>query len=532
MQLDWLIKGGYVIDGTEDALEDIIMNIGIKGDRIVYIEKPDKKQTPDKNIAERIIDASGLVVCPGFIDVHSHSDFTILADGRAEAKVLQGITTEINGNCGMSAAPLYGDALEHRERELRELGIKQRWRSLKEYLSILNNHSFSLNLMTLVGHGNLRACVSGFFNRLLKKSEMEKMLDLLEEAITSGAVGMSTGLVYPPGIYASTEEISRLAKASVKYGARIYTTHLRDEGEHLQDAVEETLQISMDADIKVHISHLKTYGRQNWDKINKLIEVLNSARAKNIKITCDRYPYIASCTDLDAVLPPWTYEGGSEYEIKRLKNERKKIIDEVSANYPADDSWERIMVSKVSSDRNRWMEGMNLLEISKRSGISPADCLINLLLEEDLKVDAIFFFMSEENLKSILKLPYTMIGSDSAARSFSGITARGKPHPRSFGSFPRVFAQYVREEGILPLNLCVNKVTGLPAVTFGIKKRGFIRKGFYADIVIFDPNRIKDKSTFNNPYKRPEGIYHVFVNGVPVMLNGELTRAMPGRIIV
>jgi len=526
LDFDFLIKGGLVVDGTNNAMPRRA-DIGIKGERI--------KAVGDLSLAnaEKIIDARHWYICPGFIDTHSHSEFTILADGRAEGKICQGVTTEINGNCGFSAAPLYGLAFKQRERDLDELCIKERWNTFSEYFAILYEKRFATNFATLVGHGNLRASVAGYSDRELIAEEKGRMIKLLRDALNEGAIGLSTGLVYPPGIYSSTSEIVELAKEVATYNGGIYTTHMRSEGDELLEAVDEVIRIGFDSNIHVHISHLKTSGKKNWKKIKSVLEKIFDAQQKGLSLTCDRYPYLAASTELDAVLPSWVYEGGVKKELERLKslNVQEEIKKEILSKHPDMEHWKGISISSVSSDKNKWMEGKSLSEIGRRLKKSPVECVFEILIEENLKAEAIFFSMNEDNLKSILKLPCTMIGSDSSARSFDGITVRGKPHPRGFCSFPRVLSKYVRDEGIISLAEAIYKMTGLPAKTFGIKQRGTIAEGFFADIIVFDLNDIKDRATFDNPFEKPEGIYYVFVNGIPALWEGRLTGTLSGRIL-
>jgi N-acyl-D-amino-acid deacylase len=524
MGIDFLIKGGFIIDGRGKDVVPKRADIAIEGDRITVIGRLSDIK------AEKTLDIKGLYVCPGFIDVHSHSEFILLADGRAEGKISQGITTEINGNCGLSAAPLYGAALEQREKDFEELNIKERWNTLTEYFSLLNKKGIAVNFVTLVGHGNLRASVIGYSEKPLSERNKKRLTGLLRDALRSGARGLSTGLVYPPGIYSDTQEIIELAQETVKYGG-IYTTHLRSEGDKLLEAVDEVIQIFNESKIHVHISHLKTSGEKNWKKIHKVLEQIEGVNKQKLNITCDRYPYIASSTDLDVILPSWAHEGGRKKELKRLKNLQKKLTADILKTHPDPSYWEKVRISSVNLDKNKWMEGKSLSEISTYVGKSPLKCLFDLLLEEDLNVKAIFFLMNEDNLKAILRRPYTMIGSDSGARSFDGITAKGVPHPRGFGSFPRVLGRYAREEGVISLSEAIYKMTGLPAKIFQIHRRGVLAEGFFADITIFDPERINDTADFNNPFRKPEGIYHVFINGTPVMMDGKLTGALPGRIL-
>ncbi len=527
MEIDYLLRGGFVIDGLSGESAAVKADVAVRDDRIMA--------TGDLSHvdAAKTIDVNGLYVCPGFIDVHSHSDFMLLADGRAEGKICQGITTEINGNCGLSAAPLYGAALEQRENELNDLDIKDRWSTLPEYFALLEKRRFAVNFATLAGHGNLRACAAGYSDRPLSRVQTEDMVVLLRDAMKAGAKGLSTGLVYPPGLYAGTGEIIRLARETAACRG-VYTTHMRSEGDRLIESVEEVMEIAAESKIHAHISHLKTSGEKNWKKIDDVFRMIDEAKNRGMSLTCDRYPYIASSTGLDAVLPAWAFEGGNKREIERLKNERRRLQEDILSEHPEASSasfWENVVISSVRRGENEWMQGRNIAEISWRLGKTPFESLFDILVEEDLDAGAIFFFMNEENLKSVLKQPYTMTGTDSSARSFSGITAKGKPHPRGFGSFPRVLGRYVREQGIMTPGEAIYKMCGLPARVFNISRRGILRKDFFADIVVFDPEKVNDTADYDDPFQKPEGIYHVFVNGTPVLLEGETTGALPGRIV-
>lgn len=520
-ELDLLIKNGTIFDGS--GKEPFHGSIGLSGDRIALLSS-----NPEEPIrAKEVIDAKDLIVAPGFIDTHSHSEFTLLADSRAEGKIFQGVTTEINGNCGLSAAPLIGDAAVQRESDLRELGIKERWTTLGEYLSILEKRGLSMNFATLVGHGNLRASVMGYKNSKPDKGEMQEMLSLLNESIRDGAVGLSTGLIYPPGVFSEREEIIELARSIRNL---IYTTHMRSEGERLEEAIEEAIDIGKRARIPLHISHIKTSGRKNWNKVESVISMIEKARAEGIKVTADRYPYVAASTDLDALLPSWVYDGGGEKEIERLKDKKLRDIikTEILSQHPEKDYWRSVIVSSVKGDDRRWMEGRSIEEISMRINKDPVETLFDILISERLKVGAIFFSMSEDNLLRFLSLPYVMIGSDSSARSFDGITRKGKPHPRGFGSFPRFLSRF---EGILGMAEAIHRITALPAKTFSIKKRGMIMEGHYADIVIFDRDSIMDRATFENPFLRPDGIEYVIINGRIAIREGEPTGIRSGRVL-
>ncbi len=520
--IDCLIINGNVIDGT--GSDPALLNVGITGDRISFVGK-------DKPIAARIIDAGGLIVAPGFIDTHAHSEFTLLADGRAEGKLSQGVTTEINGNCGLSAAPLFGEARERREADLNELDIRERWSTFEEYFEILLKKGIAINFATLCGQGNIRASVIGYKDRPPTRIEMAEMKSYLSEALKTGARGLSTGLIYPPGVYSTTEEIAELAGVLSERPAAVYTSHMRSEGDGLTEAVEETIRIGRDAGSPVHISHIKTSGRHNWHKIEKVISLIEEARAAGMRVTCDRYPYIASSTDLDTVVPAWVYEGGVREELRRLKDPdtRARIRSGLIQN--GDPFWKGVYVSSATMASNKWMEGENIFEIAAKLGRHPADAVIDIIIDEEARAGAIFFSMCEDNLKRFLSLPYAMIGSDSSVRSFSGVTRSGKPHQRGFGSFPRFIGRYIRDEKLLDLTEAVRRITSMPASIFGLRQRGLIKNGYYADIAIFDFGKIMDEADFREPFRRSEGIAHVFVNGTISLNDGEFTGARDGRII-
>jgi N-acyl-D-amino-acid deacylase len=520
--IDYLIKNGNVIDGSGSG--QAVLNVGITGDSISFIGAGE----PD---ARRVIDARGLVVAPGFIDTHAHSEFTLLADGRAEGKLSQGVTTEINGNCGLSAAPLFGEALERREADLKELDIEERWSTFGEYFKILRAKGIAINFATLCGQGNIRASVMGYKDHAPTKTEMAEMKGLLSEALKAGARGLSTGLIYPPGVYSTAEEIAELAGVLSERPTGIYASHMRSEGDRLLEAIEETLKIGKDSGSPVHISHIKTSGERNWNKIEKVISLIEESRAAGFRVTCDRYPYIASSTDLDTVVPAWVYEGGVREELKRLKNPdiREKIRMGLFENDNA--FWKGVYVSSTMQSGNKWMEGESIFDIASRVGRHPADAILDIIIDEEARASAIFFSMCEENLRSFLALPYAMIGSDSSVRSFSGVTRSGKPHPRGFGSFPRFIGRYIREERLLDLPEAVRKITSMPASVFGLERRGYIRNGYYADLVIFNFDTIRDEADFKEPFRKSKGISHAFVNGNISLSDGEFTGTRAGRII-
>lgn len=522
--LDILIQNGTVIDGS--GLNPREVHVGITGDRITAL-------SPKPLPARTIVDAKGLIVAPGFIDTHAHSEFSLLADGRAEGKIAQGVTSEVNGNCGLSAAPLYGEVLERREGDMLEYDINERWHSFDQYFQLLQDRGIAVNYATLVGHGNIRGSVAGYVDRPVTVDEMAIMQDMVAHAVHSGARGLSTGLIYPPGMYARLDELVALMRTAVEHGNNrrsLYVSHMRSEGDRLLESIDEAIAIGERSGCAVHISHLKTSGEQNWHKAEEVIDRVKTAFQAGLLVTADRYPYIASSTDLDTVLPQWVYDGGAAAEIERLQNPglREKIREEFELQPP---DWENIFISSAWHAHNSWMEGDSVSAIARKLDKDPVSTVLDLLIDEDVRTGAIFFTMSEQNLRKLLHLPYLMIGSDSSARSFSGVTAKGKPHPRGFGSFARFLGEYVRDLGIMTLRDAIHKITSLPARTFGLERRGLIRTNHFADITVFNPDTIADCASFSAPFHRPSGIVHVLVNGEFALRDGEFTGNRPGRIL-
>lgn len=517
--MDLLIKNVSIIDGTSRPL--FKANIGIKGDKILYIGS-------ENFSCKRIIEAKNYILTPGFIDTHSHSDFTILADSRAEGKITQGITTEIYGNCGVSAFPMIGECFERRLPELNALGLK-RWNNINEYVSLLKKKKLAINITTLCGYGNLRGSVIGYKKMPANKEHIKQMKSLLKDQFSYKIRGISTGLIYPPGIFADTEELIEITKLIRSYRG-IYATHIRSEGDKLLAAIEEALLIGRKAKVSVHISHLKTSGRENWWKIDSLLQTIDSAIRDGISVTADRYPYIASATDLNAFLPSWIIEGNREDIIERLKSRKVRKRIKRYLKTKGESFLQNFLISDVYSEKDKQFEGKKLGELTNVDNAS--DFISELLIRSNLCIGVIYFGMSEENLIKILSKPYVMIGTDSSARCSNGLTAKGKPHPRGFGSFPRFLRKYVLEKKLMSLEKAVNKITFLPAKTFKIEKRGVIRERYFADIVIFDPNEIVDRATFEEPFRVSKGIKYVIVNGAITVEDGCLTGNRKGKILL
>jgi N-acyl-D-amino-acid deacylase len=525
MQFDLVIKNGDVIDGTGSGVKRL--DIGISGDKVVFMTPHSAFRIPNS------IDASNCIVAPGFIDIHSHSDFLWFVGPQGESKVLDGVTTEICGNCGSSPFPLLGQLLERRREGFRKHGLEVDWRTPEEFFERAEKTPSSINRGFLVGHGNIRACVLGYENRPASAShELLRMKDMLTAALDAGALGMSSGLIYPPGCYARAEELIALCKV-VGESDKIYTSHIRDEGDGLEDAVKEALLVGRESGVSLEISHIKTSGKRNWKKIDALFELISSARKEGVDVLCDRYPYIAASTDLDVVLPDWVYEGGIEQEIQRLKDPRtrERITDEVMRRHAEDGFWESVVISAVHNSNNCGLEGRSIAQIASESKKSPIDTVFDLLIEEQCRVWILLFSMCEENLEQILRWDFVMVGSDSSLRRTEGILSEGKPHPRAYGTFSRVLGRYCRDKKLLPIEEAVYKMTGMPAQRMKLEKRGILKEGYFADITIFDPEKITDCATYSEPHQYSKGIEYVIVNGKVTVEKGKHTGIADGIII-
>ncbi|HHV61769.1 MAG TPA: D-aminoacylase [Firmicutes bacterium] len=536
--IDLIIKNGLIVDGTgnppftgdvvvsRDYIIDVLRS-GVPQSDIMQSKCPGEfRDIP----AAHIIDASGMVVAPGFIDIHSHSDENLLADPRAESKIRQGITTEVVGNCGSSLAPLAG-AVEHEVRRgLEALGIKLTWRGFGEYLEALSRRKTAVNVAALVGHGTIRSAIMGFESRTPSPGELKAMKDLIIGAMDEGAWGLSTGLIYPPSSYASLDELVELARVVGRRGG-IYASHIRNEDYHVVEATREAISIGEMAGIPVQISHHKASSRANWGKVAITLAMMDEAREKGNDVTCDVYPYTASSTGLSVVLPQWLFEGGRERLLERLRDRHvlDAIRDEVEKREGQDFGWENVVVSTVSLEKNKALEGKSILDIARERGREPFDTVIELLLEEGGEVQTVRFGMCEEDVTAVLCHPESMIGTDAGARAQDGPLSKGKPHPRSYGAFPRVLARYVREMGALTLEEAVRKMTFAPARKIGLKRRGVLAKGMFADITIFDPARVADCATYSEPHQYAAGVEYVIVNGVIVVEKGRSSGRFPGR---
>lgn len=523
---DAIIKNGYLVDGSGNPWFEA--DIGIKSGKLMEITKLSSEA------AERIIDAKGLVVCPGFIDMHSHSEYALLANPKAESKIRQGVTTEVNGNCGYSPAPIEGLTAEDIE-EVEEYKLQPDWSTLGEYLDRLEKQGIALNIAQLVGHGTVRNAVMGYNNRQPTHEELDKMKALVLQAMKDGAFGLSTGLFYPPCCFAKTNEIIELCKVVVKHGG-IYTSHIRGEGDPLIEAIAEALEIGEKANIPVEISHHKACGIQNWGKVKKTLRMMEEARSRGVAITCDVYPYDACGADLVSMIPNWAHEGGIDKLCERLQDPktRERIKKQMLDGLPGWEStvkqsgWRRIMV--IGWKGHGEFEGKTLAEIAELKSVDPFDLMFDFIVKKE-SLDLVNFAMNEEDVCTVMKHPLSMIGSDGWAFAPYGVLSENKTHPRSYGTYPRILGKYVREEKIMPLEEAIRKMTSLPAQKLGLMDRGLIREGAWADVVVFNPKRVIDEATYKNPHQYPKGIEYVLVNGEVVVDNEEHTGALCGKVL-
>ncbi|MFP3898961.1 MAG: N-acyl-D-amino-acid deacylase family protein [Dehalococcoidia bacterium] len=528
---DIIIRNGKVVDGTGSP--GFRADVGIKGRRILRVGKLSGENSL------KSIDARGLAVSPGFIDMHSHSDLVLLVNPRAESKIRQGITTEVIGNCGGSAAPL-SDLMKEDLRKtdplVGEAALQLDWSTMKDYVARLSRQGTAVNAVPLIGHGNIRESVMGFSDRKPTTTELDEMKTALARAMEDGGSGMSTGLIYPPGCYAGTEELVELCKVVAGYGG-IYASHIRGEGDSLLEAVREAIRIGEEAGLPVEVSHHKAGGRANWGKVTESLNMMDDARDRGLDVTCDVYPYVAASFGLSAMLPAWAHEGGTEKLLERLRDggTRDRLRREMTEDSPGRSTplraagWDATQIARCRSHPD--FEGRTINEIAGRKKMDPF-ALVFDLLAEDPGVTLVRYVMCEDDVRTVLRHPASMIGTDGSAVAAHGILGQGKPHPRSYGTFPRVLRKYVREEGLLTLEDAIRKMTSLPARKLGLRARGTIGEGMYADVTIFDPEAVNDRATYQDPHRYPEGIEYVIVNGEIAVEKGDHTGALAGTACV
>lgn len=518
-----IVEGARIYDGLSATPRQT--DLAIVGERIALIGDLSERDAHER------IDGRGRCLAPGFIDVHSHSDELWLVDGGCEGKILQGVTTEIGGNCGTSVAPLRGLALDRKREDARGYGIDLEWEGLDTFFTLVERSGVALNVATLAGLGTIRRCVRGDRDGKLAEAELAAARALVREAIEHGALGVSSGLIYTPGRYADTAELVALAGVAREAGAARYATHLRDEGPRSVEAVEEALEIGREAEVAVQFSHHKAWGKKNWGKVHHTLELIALARQHGAECAADVYPYVAGSTELATILPPEFTLGGREATLARLRDDEQAAVLALRLELEQGANWHDIQIATAGNERNAELAGERLDDIARQWRLKPARAAIRLLSEENLDVDAIFFAMCEDDVATVLSAEFSAIGSDASARATSGRTARGVPHPRTFGTFPRVFGRFVRGRKTLELAEAIRRMTSLPASLFGLADRGHIEPGAFADLVLFDADAIVDTATYERPYSYPLGIDAVWVNGRAVARHGKPTGARPGHAL-
>ena len=520
MNFDLLIRNGEVLDGT--GAEAVCADVGIVGERIAAIGDLSQAE------AKTVIDAAGQMVCPGFIDVHSHSDAYLLIDPRAPSKVFQGITTEVCGNCGASVAPRLGGA--QLPSDWQDKPFPGTWSTVAEYRNLFEQVKPAVNEALLIGHNTLHRGVCGYEPRGANPEELKAMCRALEQALDEGGCGMSTGLIYPPASAVPQAEVVALAKVVARHGG-LYTSHMRSEGKMLLEAIDETLDIGRKAGVRVQISHLKTSGKANWHKIDATLEKIESARSEGIEVAADRYPYTAAQTDLDILLPDWALYDGKEAVLARLADSkvRKKIRDEILEER-GEFGFSTVMIGSVENPEYHTFKGVVLDKAAKILDMEPVDALLHIIEKDELRTGGIFFGMCEENMWRILAQPWVMIGCDASLRAPDGILSKDHPHPRAYGSFTKLLRASLDGQTVA-LPEMIRKMTSLAAKQFRLNGRGELKEGNFADVVVFSPDKIKENTTYGDPHRLSGGIETLVVNGTLTIQNGQLTGKRNGYFL-
>src|SRR6201984_1236706 len=527
---DVIIRNGDVYDGSGGPVQHV--DLVIKGDRIAGLGDFSKAS------AKTIINARGLAVAPGFINMLSWSTESLIQDGRSQSEIRQGVTTEIMGE-GESMGPVNDRVREHLLRSQADIKYEIKWNTLAEYLQYLEKRGVSCNVASFIGATTIREYVIGFEDKAPTPEQLDQMRELVRKEMEAGARGIGTSLIYPPAFYAKTDELIELCKVAAKYQGK-YISHMRSEGNQLLQTLDELIRIARQANIPAEVYHIKAAGRKNWGKIDSLLSRIESAQKDGLKIRANMYTYTAAGTGLDACLPPWTEEGGYPALFKRLRDPatRAKIAAEVKIDT---DKWENLYLSAGSpdkillvgfkSDKLKPLTGKTLAEVAKIRGNDPIDTAMDLVAEDESRISTVYFIMAEENVKKELRKPWISFGSDEASQAPEAPFTKSNPHPRAYGNFARVLGKYCRDEQLLPMSDAIHRLSGQPATNLGLDHRGFLREGMFADVVVFDPATISDRATYEKPHQYAVGVKHVFVNGVQVLKNGEHTGAKPGRAL-
>ena len=527
---DVVIRGGMLYDGTGQPGRRA--DVGLRGDQVAFIGDLSAARVPN------VIDASGLAVAPGFINMLSWSTESLLVDGRSQGEVRQGVTTQIFGE-GSSMGPLNAEMKKRALEQMGDIKYEITWTTLSEYLRELERRGVSQNVASFIGATTIREHVIGLEDRKPTPAQLQQMRDLVRQEMEAGALGIGSSLIYAPAFYASTEELVELCKVAAKYHGK-YISHIRSEGNRFVEALEELIRISREANIPAEIYHLKAAGQTNWPKMDDAIARIQAARRRGLKITADMYTYTAGATGLDAAMPPWVLDGGPKAAYRRLRDpeERKKIAHAIRTPskdwenlYLAAGSPDRVLLVEFKSDKLKPLTGKTLAEAAKLRGEDPVDTIMNLVGEDESRVGTVYFMMTEDNIRKQIRLPWVSFGSDAASMAPELPFTKSSAHPRAYGNFARLLGKYVRDEQVIPLTEAIRRLSGLPATNLELDRRGYLKLGMFADVVVFDPRAIADRATFENPHQYAVGMRHVFVNGAHVLKDGEHTGAKPGRAL-
>jgi N-acyl-D-amino-acid deacylase len=529
-RLDVVIRGGTVYDGTGSPGRRA--DVGIRGDRIVEIGDLARRE------ARTSVDASGLAVAPGFVNMLSWSVDTLIADGRSQGEVRQGVTTQIFGE-GESMGPWTEEMKKRRKAGQGDIQYEIAWTTLREYLEFLEKKGVAQNVASFVGAATIREHVIGLEDRRATPEQLVKMRELVRQEMEAGALGIGSSLIYAPALYSTTEELIELCREAAKYRGK-YISHMRSEGDRLLEAVGELVRIAREARIPAEIYHLKAAGRDNWPKLDQVVAKVEAARREGLAVTADMYTYVAGATGFDACLPPWAREGDPQTVFARLADPEARHKVEAAMKRPGD-GWENLCASAGTTDgililefKNpalKPLQGKTLSEVAALRGKDWPEVVMDLIVEDQTRVGVAFFLMSEDNVRKQIKLPWVSFGSDAGSMAPEGVFVKSSTHPRAYGNFARLLGRYVREEKLIPLAEAVHRLSGLPATNLGLEGRGFLEPGHFADVAVFDPATIADRATFQEPHQYAVGMKHVFVNGVQVLKDGEHTGALPGRAL-
>jgi N-acyl-D-amino-acid deacylase len=527
--LDVIIRGGTVVDGSGKPPKEA--DVGIRGDKIVAVGNL------AGSTAKTVIDAKGLAVAPGFINMLSWSTESLLVDGRGQSEIRQGVTTQIMGE-GWSMGPLNPAMKKRVKAEQMDIRYDVEWTTLCEYLTFLQRKGVAHNVASYVGAATVREYVLGLENKKPTADELEQMRRLVEREMRDGALGIGTALEYAPAYYADTAELIELCKVAAKFKGK-YITHMRSEGERLLEGLDEAIRIGREAKLPVEIYHFKAAGKDNWKKMDAAIAKVEAARKEGLAITADMYVYTAGAAPLTSCIPPWAMEGGEPAMRRRLRNadDRKRVLSDIRDKtdwpnfYRNAGSPDNVLLIGFKKEALKPLQGQTLAKIAKDRGKDPVETILDLLLEDESGIGTAYFITAEENIRKLVALPWMSFGSDEASQAPEGIFLKSVPHPRAYGTFARVLGKYVREEKLLSLEEAVRKMTSLPATNLGLEKRGLLTDGYFADVVVFDPKTIADRATYEKPHQYSVGVRHVLVNGVPVLKDGEHTKATPGRAL-